>query len=72
MSYNPEVMINNLSFSFQKFISLSFCLSNVIFINPNIFKIAKTANVVYHSAGHITSPVTFPHIATQRFQRAIT
>ena len=28
--------------------------------------------MVYHSAGHITSPVTFPQNTTHHFQRVIT
>ena len=36
-------MINNLKVKSQKFTSLSFCLTNVIFINPNTSKTAKDA-----------------------------
>ena len=43
MLYNPKILINNLNFKFQIFISPNFCFINVIFINSNMFKIAKVS-----------------------------
>ena len=41
MLYSPKIIINNLNFKFQILTSPNFCLINIIFINPNLFKIAK-------------------------------
>ena len=43
MLYNLKIMINVLNFKFQMFIIPNFYLINIIFINPNTFKIAKIA-----------------------------
>ena len=43
MLYNFKIIINDLKLKFQMFISPNFCSTNVIFINSNIFKIAKIA-----------------------------
>ena len=43
MLYNLKTVFNDLNFRFQTIILPSFCLINVIFINLNIFIIAKNA-----------------------------
>ena len=43
MLYNLKIMINGLNFKFQIFTLPNFCLTNIIFINPNTFEIARNA-----------------------------
>ena len=41
MLYNLKIIINDLTFKFQTFTLPNFDLTNIIFINSNIFEIAK-------------------------------
>ena len=43
MLYNSKIMIKNLNVKFEMFTLPNSCLTNVIFINLNTFKIAKNA-----------------------------
>ena len=51
---------------------ITFIFNNDIWKNCSTIYVNILNNVVYHSAGHITSPVTLPQNMIHHFQRVVT